>query len=97
MFPPHTGLKRECEARMILGSCSLELSEGISLPYSIALPPIYVYLDEDKDLGGWKCSPMPTTKLEKNRAGGRLQGKYETFNETEDYDIVIISLDRRRI
>ncbi|CAG8959830.1 hypothetical protein HYFRA_00001738 [Hymenoscyphus fraxineus] len=81
-FPSQPGAKSKSEATVFLGSYSPELAERR------ILPPICVYLDENKDLGGWKCSPMAPVKWEKNRAGGRLQGKFEMFNKKEDCDIV---------
>lgn len=80
-------------ARIIIGSHSAIPSRGILVPkYQIA-PPAGVVVDMKNDLGGWKC--WRATKVEgeeekerMNNAGGRLKGKFETFDKGEDCDIV---------
>jgi hypothetical protein len=55
-----------------------------------------VLVDESKDLGGWKCRAAKEMEDDAergkdgrvNNAGGRLQGKFETFDRGEDCDIV---------
>jgi hypothetical protein len=83
-------------ARVIIGSHSASPSQGILVPaYQIA-PPMVVLVDESKDLGGWKCRAAKEMEDDAergkdgrvNNAGGRLQGKFETFDRGEDCDIV---------
>jgi hypothetical protein len=53
-------------------------------------------VDERRDLGGWKSHAAKGMGEDReggnegrvNNAGGRLQGKFETFDRTEDCDIV---------
>jgi hypothetical protein len=88
--------QRTTHAKVIIGSHSASPSRGILVPaYQIA-PPMGVLVDESKDLGGWKCRAAKEMEdgLERgkdgrvNNAGGRLQGKFETFDRGEDCDIV---------
>jgi hypothetical protein len=83
-------------ARVIIGSHSAIPSRGILVPrYQIA-PPMGVLVDERRDLGGWKSHAAKGMGEDReggnegrvNNAGGRLQGKFETFDRTEDCDIV---------
>lgn len=78
-------------AKIIIGSHSAVPSQGLLVPQYQVSPPIGVLLHEEDDLGGWKCKAVSGTedvKQRLNNAGGRLQGKFETFNQNEDCDIV---------
>lgn len=52
--------------------------------------PLGVFVDEEAQLGGWKVlEGWESKKPEKSDGvGGRLQGKFEKFDRTEDCDIV---------
>lgn len=77
-------------------------SQGLLVPRYQVSPPMGVLLHEERDLGGWKCKAVVVGsssgdgggeegdkgKQRLNNAGGRLQGKFETFDRTEDCDIV---------
>jgi hypothetical protein len=84
------GKKKSKQAMVIIGSHSSIPSHGLLVPRYQVCPPMGVLLHEEKDLGGWKCKPVSeggaTQRL--NNAGGRLQGKFETFDRNEDCDIV---------
>ncbi|CAO2655623.1 Nn.00g044260.m01.CDS01 [Neocucurbitaria sp. VM-36] len=85
-------------AKIIIGSHSAIPSQGLLVPRYQVAPPIGVLLHEERDLGGWKCKAIIVSQEEEgeegrakqrlNNAGGRLQGKFETFDRTEDCDIV---------
>jgi hypothetical protein len=92
-FPPPQGAKRgkEDQATVIIGSHSSIPSQGLVVPKYQASLPIGFYLSENSDLGGWGCRAAPKElggRKKENRAGGRLQGKFEKFDLTEDCDIV---------
>ncbi|KAF1845137.1 uncharacterized protein K460DRAFT_416448 [Cucurbitaria berberidis CBS 394.84] len=81
-------------AKIIIGSHSAVPSQGLMVPRYQVSPPIGVLLHDERDLGGWKCKAITaetdegTNKQRLNNAGGRLQGKFESFDRTEDCDIV---------
>lgn len=78
-------------AKIIIGSHSSLPSQNVIVPAYQVSPPIGVLLHDERDLGGWKCKPITAVSDDKqrvNNAGGRLQGKFETFDQSEDCDIV---------
>ena len=78
------------KATVIISShCSIP-SQRHLVPHSLMSPPIGLYLDEEKDLGGWECKANVDAggKQKINPLGGRLQSKFETFDRNEDCDIV---------
>ncbi|KAM0160095.1 hypothetical protein ACHAQE_004710 [Botrytis cinerea] len=100
-FPPCSKSKKEDKAKgkeevgkIIIGSHSSIPSQGLIVPRrSMVQPPIGVLVKEDTDLGGWKCKSMDLEtdgdgKERINVHGGRLQGKFESFDLKEDCDIV---------
>lgn len=83
--------------KIIIGSHSSIPSQGLIVPRrSMVQPPIGVLVKEETDLGGWKCRSVDVDvdvddkgKKERiNMQGGRLQGKFESFDLKEDCDIV---------
>jgi hypothetical protein len=79
------------KAKIIIGSHSSIPSQNIVVPLYQVSPPIGVLLHNERDLGGWKCkaiTAMAEDKERLNNAGGRLQGKFETFDQNEDCDII---------
>jgi hypothetical protein len=82
--------KEDTLATVILGSYSNVPSQGRLVPKYQVSPPISAYVRDGADLGGWTCKVSSEMgKGERaNNAGGRLQGKFETFNRNEDCDIV---------
>ncbi|KAJ4371362.1 hypothetical protein N0V83_004579 [Neocucurbitaria cava] len=92
-------IKQNTMAKIIIGSHSAVPSQGLLVPRYQVSPPMGVLLHEERDLGGWKCKAVvlggscsgdggEEGKQRLNNAGGRLQGKFETFDRTEDCDIV---------
>jgi hypothetical protein len=96
-FPPSAVSKSKDKnlATVIIGSrWPSSLGEGVRLKYETA-HPIGLYVDEEKQLGGWKV--LDAVKCEetdekttdaKIRPSGRLHGKYEKFDLVDDCDIV---------
>ncbi|KAF5879132.1 putative nacht domain protein [Botrytis fragariae] len=101
-FPPSKSKKEKDNAKgkeevgkIIIGSHSSIPSQGLIVPRrSMVQPPIGVLVKESTDLGGWKCKSMNMEtdgngKKERiNVQGGRLQGKFESFDLKEDCDII---------
>ncbi|TGO22714.1 hypothetical protein BPAE_0157g00010 [Botrytis paeoniae] len=86
---------KEEVGKIIIGSHSSILSQGLIVPRrSMIQPPIGVLVKENTDLGGWKCKRVGIEtdgngKKERiNVQGGRLQGKFESFDLKEDCDII---------
>lgn len=81
-------------AKIIIGAHSAIPSQALLVPAYQVSPPITVLLHEDKDLGGWKpkdgADAAADGKQQRglNTSGGRLQGKFETFDWDKDCDIV---------
>jgi len=84
--------EREEPATIIIGSHSSIPSQGLIVARkSEVQPPIGVYVREEKDLGGWKCKALKEGEGVAGRGnseGGRLRGKFESFDLKEDCDIV---------
>ena len=81
--------RRKDKATIIIGSYSSEPSQRHFVPKNLMSPPIGVYLDEEKDLGGWECKMNVEGGGRKvNVDGGKLKGKFESFDLVEDCDIV---------
>ena len=81
--------RRRDKATIIISSYSSEPSQRRFVPKSLMSPPIGVYLDEEKDLGGWKCKMnVEGGARGVNVDGGKLKGKFESFDLNEDCDIV---------
>ncbi|KAG8530799.1 uncharacterized protein KY384_004156 [Bacidia gigantensis] len=81
--------RKKDKATIIIGSYSSEPSQRLYVPKNLMSPPIGLYLDEEKHLGGWECK----TNVEGggrvvNLDGGKLKGKFESFDLNEDCDIV---------
>jgi hypothetical protein len=77
-------------AALILRShCSIP-SQEVVIPKHTISPPLVVYLHEDADLGGWTCraNSEADSKQRVSNSCGRLKGKFESFDRTEDCDIV---------
>jgi len=89
-FPPKPKAKAKGLATLILGSRSPSLLGGKLKSRYETLHPMGVYIDEEVQLGGWK--PLDEVKREdkvkSTGCGGRLQGKFEKFDRTDDCDIV---------
>ncbi|KAH8724358.1 hypothetical protein GQ44DRAFT_750370 [Phaeosphaeriaceae sp. PMI808] len=78
-------------ARIIIGSHSPIPNRNILVPAYQISPPIGILLHNEKDLGGWKCLANTSgddAGQSLNNARGRLQGRFETFDRTEDCDII---------
>ncbi|OKL61210.1 hypothetical protein UA08_03619 [Talaromyces atroroseus] len=88
-----TSKKKDRKTTLILGSyCSLP-NQDFSVPRSMSLPPMAVYLRENNDLEWTRCTTRynetcTTPKQPVNNACGRLKGKFESFDLKEDCDIV---------
>lgn len=84
--------KKNTMAKIIIGSHSAIPSQALLVPRYQVCPPTGVLLDDEKHLGGWKCKTVSCEAGEArqrlNNAGGRLQGKFESFDRNEDCDIV---------
>lgn len=102
-FPPSSRSRKEKDksevkdevGKIIIGSHSSIPSQGLIVPRrSMVQPPIGVFVKENIDLGGWKCKSVDmetngSGKKERiNVQGGRLQGKFESFDLKEDCDII---------
>ncbi|KAM3069555.1 hypothetical protein ACMFMG_005658 [Clarireedia jacksonii] len=96
-FPPSLSSKSKKDkvetAKVILGSHSSIPSQGLIVPRKhMVQPPIGFLVKEETDLGGWKCKSLDASqgrgKERINLEGGRLQGKFESFDLKEDCDIV---------
>ncbi|TGO40704.1 hypothetical protein BHYA_0033g00580 [Botrytis hyacinthi] len=102
-FPPYSKSKKEKDksevkeevGKIIIGSHSSIPSQGLIVPRrSMIQPPIGVLVKENTDLGWWKCKSVDVEtngsgKKERiNVQGGRLQGKFESFDLKEDCDII---------
>ncbi|KAF7927708.1 uncharacterized protein EAE98_006090 [Botrytis deweyae] len=86
---------KEEVGKIIIGSNSSVPSQGLIVTRrSMVQPPIGVLVKEDTDLGGWKCKSVDLETDEKgkkeriNVLGGRLQGKFESFDLKEDCDVI---------
>ncbi|KAF7958092.1 hypothetical protein EAE96_003659 [Botrytis aclada] len=94
-FPPSASKCKEKDkakgkeevGKIIIGSHSSIPSQGLIVPKrSMIQPPFGVLVKEDADLGGWKCKTVDLEtdgkgKKERiNLQGGRLQGKFESFD-----------------
>ena len=84
---------RRDKAMVLIGSYSSTPMQGFFVPKVEVSPPIGVFLDMERDLGGWEYKPNAELKAEGNVAGvnrgsGRLQGMFEAFDKKEDCDIV---------
>ncbi|GKZ29802.1 hypothetical protein AbraIFM66950_006552 [Aspergillus brasiliensis] len=73
-------------ATLILGAQTCLPSQGILVPRHMCYPPIAVFLRE-KDLI-WACKSSVDETRKVNTACGRLRGKFESFDHSEDCDIV---------
>ncbi|KAI9647062.1 hypothetical protein NHQ30_005064 [Ciborinia camelliae] len=99
-FPPCSSKSKKDKdkekiGKLIIGSYSSIPSQELIVPRpSMVQPPIGVLVKEDTDLGGWKCKNVDAemdgkvNKEKVNIQGGRLQGKFESFDMKEDCDIV---------
>ncbi|KAF2731969.1 hypothetical protein EJ04DRAFT_360290 [Polyplosphaeria fusca] len=87
---PKIKVDKETHATVIIGSHSSIPSQGLIVPRYQVSPPIGVFLHERHDLGGWACKPVSEEErgLRKRGEGGRLQGRFERFDQKEDCDIV---------
>lgn len=89
--PPNPASKAKDLATVILGSRSPSfLGRALKSRYE-TLHPRGLYVDEKTQLGGWKLLEGENSKETKKKAslGGRLQGKFEKFDRTDDCDIVL--------
>jgi hypothetical protein len=77
-------------ATVVIGSHSTMPSQRLLVPKSQVAPPMVVYLHSQKDLGGWVCKEaLSKTEKERQRnSGGRLQGRFESFDLKDDCDIL---------
>jgi hypothetical protein len=100
-FPPSLSSKPKKDkekdkgetAKIIIGSHSSIPSQGLIVPKKhFVQPPIGFLVKEQTDLGGWMCKSMEASqgkgKGRINLGGGRLQGKFESFDLKEDCDII---------
>ena len=93
-FPPNKDAKgdKADQATVIVGSrISVPNRGGIVLKKSKeSSPPVGFYIQEKDQLGGWQKMGGPRVEeMQKiNVMGGRLQGKFETFDRNEDCDII---------
>ncbi|PQE08404.1 Zinc finger protein [Rutstroemia sp. NJR-2017a BBW] len=100
-FPPSLSSKAKKDkekdkgetAKVIIGSHSSIPSQGLIVPKKhMVQPPIGFLVKEQTDLGGWMCKSMEANqgkgKDRINLGGGRLKGKFESFDLKEDCDII---------
>ncbi|KUJ10194.1 uncharacterized protein LY89DRAFT_627632 [Mollisia scopiformis] len=88
-FAPVPGPKAKNIATVVLGSRSPSGLGGVLKARYDTLHPLGVYLDEQAHLGGWKVlESKPEDGKKAACLGGRLQGKFEKFDRTDDCDIV---------
>jgi hypothetical protein len=87
---PKVKVDKSTHATVIIGSHSSIPSQGLIVPRYQVSPPIGVFLHEQQDLGGWTCKPVSKEEnaSRKRAEGGRLQGRFERFDKSEDCDIV---------
>ncbi|PWY68963.1 hypothetical protein BO94DRAFT_299499 [Aspergillus sclerotioniger CBS 115572] len=74
-------------ATLILGSHSCLPSQGVLVPRHMCYPPMGVFLREEKDLI-WTCKSNSDETQRVNNTCGRLRGKFESFDQNEDCDII---------
>lgn len=89
-FAPKPKSKVKSLATVILGSRSPSLMGGTLKSRYETLHPLGVYVDEEAQLGGWKLMDevKREDKVTQTGYGGRLHGKFEKFDRTDDCDIV---------
>jgi hypothetical protein len=91
LYAPAMGKKKTKRfASLFLGSYCSSPSRGILVPRNVCDPPIAVFLREGRDLV-WTCKEASGDVVEApavNAGCGRLKGKFESFDRTEDCDIV---------
>lgn len=91
---PKLKIDRSSHATVIIGSHSSIPSQGLIVPKYQASPPIGVFLHEQQDLGGWTSVSKRISEEEEEGevrlrgGGGRLRGRFESFDRNEDCDIV---------
>jgi hypothetical protein len=75
---------------VILGSRPPSLLGGTLKSRYETLHPLGIYVDEQRQLGGWKLLEGANSEEARENAGlrGWLQGKFEKFDLTDDCDIV---------
>ncbi|PYI00733.1 hypothetical protein BO78DRAFT_434188 [Aspergillus sclerotiicarbonarius CBS 121057] len=79
--------KKDTKATLILGSYSCLPSQGVLVPRHMCYPPIAVCLREGKDLV-WSCKHGTDQIQPIQNTCGRLRGKFESFDQKEDCDII---------
>jgi hypothetical protein len=89
-FAPNQTAKAKGLATVILGSMYPSLPGGTLNSRYETIHPMGVYVDEQSQLGGWKLfqGNEPADARKNVSLGGRLQGKFERFDRTDDCDIV---------
>jgi hypothetical protein len=89
-FAPKPDAKAKNLATVILSSRSPSLLGGSLKARYETLHPLGVYVDEEAQLGGWKRlgTVKENSAVKGTGCGGRLQGKFEKFDRTDDCDIV---------
>lgn len=87
--PPHTDKNAAGKfVTVIVGSHSPIPNQRLVVPQDQVSPPIVVRLHEDKDLGGWTCKKSLIEDMQFNNTGGRLKGKFESFDLNDDCDLI---------
>ncbi|KAL8747303.1 MAG: hypothetical protein Q9190_000809 [Brigantiaea leucoxantha] len=89
-FCPSTSSSNDASVMVFIGSWLSRAAtrDGSRRGRQVVQPAIGFYLDEEKDLGGWKDMPGIGEETRQKASGGILQRKVEKFDLKDDCDIV---------